>query len=233
LRERIDGLTCTWQRVRDRPHEPNGKERKPDPAADAQRMSEWLVDSVRAVDLVSAGLQRIGKIMTNLRGYMQLRVLETRPTDLVAEIESTLQMVEDTLVRHGLTVSKKLTPLPLFQCRPGELNQVFMNIVLNACAATSGGGCIEITSRADAGGAIEIRFADTGPGIPPAHRDAIFEPFFSEHAIGDTGTGLGLYLAREIVTRHGGQLELVDSACGACFVVRLPSASEGEARSNG
>jgi two-component system, NtrC family, sensor kinase len=226
LRERIDGLAQTWQRMGERSRGAKGEEERIDHAADAERMSGLLVDAARAVGLVRAGLLRIGKIMTNLRGHMQLRALESHPTDLIAEIESTLAMVDDVLVRQGVTVIKHFTPLPPFQSRPGELNQVFMNIVLNACAAISGEGRLEITTCVQPDGGIEIQFADTGPGVPPAHREAIFEPFFSAHALGASGTGLGLYLAREIVARHGGRLELGDSACGACFVVRLPCTIE-------
>lgn len=227
LRDQIEGLARTWRHLRDRVDAANADVVPVgDTHACADQMNGLLAGASRAVGLVDAGLQRIGKIMTNLRGYMQLRVLESRPTDLVEEIESTLAMVDDTLVRHGVTIVKHLAPLPPFRCRPGELNQVFMNIVLNACNAMSGGGRIEITTRADTGTGIEIQFADTGPGVAPALRDAIFEPFFSEKALDGSGTGLGLYIAREIVARHGGQLVLLDSARGACFAVRLPSSAE-------
>jgi signal transduction histidine kinase len=226
LHDRIDVLARTWRRIRDRSCEARDEDRSLDAASDAEQMSELLADAVRADGLVGAGLQRISKIMSNLRGYMQQRALESRPTDLVAEIESTLVMVEDVLVRHGVTVIKRFGPLPPFQCRPGELNQVFTNIVLNACTAMSGHGCIEITTRVDTDGGIQILFADTGPGVPPAHSEAIFEPFFSAHASDGSGTGLGLYLAREIVSHHGGRLALLDSARGACFVVQLPSVTE-------
>jgi signal transduction histidine kinase len=220
LRERIDGLAQTWRRIDRRASE--------ECAADAEQMNQLLADTLGANRLVAGGLQRIGKIMANLRGYMQLRVLERRPTDLVAELESTLAMVEAVLDRHGVAVVKRLEPLPPFPCRPGELNQVFMNIVVNASAAMVGGGRLEITACVAADGGIEIQFADTGPGILPAHREAVFEPFFSERATGEPGTGLGLYLSREIVTRHGGELALLESERGACFRVRLPAAGQGE-----
>jgi signal transduction histidine kinase len=184
--------------------------------------SSALAPVRRALSLVQSGLHRIGRIMTNLNGYMQLRTLETEPTDLVAEIESTLAIVDETLVRRGITVVKRLAALPLFPCRPGELNQVFMNIVLNACGVMSGGGRLEITTRSHPRDGLEIEFADDGPGVSPEHRDAIFEPFFSERAVAGAGSGLGLYIAREIVSRHGGHLLLLDSEQGARFAVRLP-----------
>jgi signal transduction histidine kinase len=224
LREQIEGLARTWHHLCANAPTTNGEGRLAGgAAADAHQMDGLIAGAGRAVGLVNAGLQRIAKIMTNLRGYMQLRVLENQPADLVAEIESTLTMVGDTLARQGVSVVTNLAPLPTFSCRPGELNQVFMNIVLNACAAMTAGGRLEITSRAEADESVEIRFADTGPGVPPALREAIFEPFFSERALDASGTGLGLYIAREIVTRHGGELLLLDSERGACFAVRLPS----------
>jgi len=177
----------------------------------------------RALTLVQSGLSRIARIMTNLHGYMQLRNLETKPVDLIAEIESALAIVAETLARQGITVVKRLEALPLFPCRPGELNQVFMNIVLNACSAMNRGGQLEVTTRSHPQKGLEIEFADDGPGVSPEHRDAIFEPFFSERAITGAGSGLGLYIAREIVSRHGGRLLLLDSERGARFAVRLPS----------
>jgi two-component system NtrC family sensor kinase len=226
LREQIDGLTRTWQQMRERPRGLDPDAERAELEADAERMNGLLRAAARASGLVNAGLHRIGRIMNNLRGYMQLRVLESRPTDLVAEIEATLAMLEDTLSRQHISVVKDLAPLPSFVCRPGELNQVFMNIVLNACGALRAGGHLTITTRADAGTGIEIEFADDGPGIPSALRETIFEPFFSEKALEGSGTGLGLYIAREIVTRHGGQLVLLDSARGARFALRLQATGE-------
>jgi two-component system, NtrC family, sensor kinase len=176
----------------------------------------------RALSLVTSGLGRIVRIMTNLNGYMRLRTLETRPTDLVAELESALSIVGETLTQQGITVIRRLASLPLFPCRPGELHQVFMNIVLNACGAMRAGGRLEITTRTDPHDGLEIEFTDDGPGVSPEHRDAIFEPFFSDRAIAGAGSGLGLYIAREIVSRHGGHLVLLDSDQGARFAVRLP-----------
>jgi two-component system, NtrC family, sensor kinase len=219
VHEGVETLSQSWGRLRTRFHAGDGQSEEQD--TDVKRMGELLQDAKRGVALVRVGIQRISTIMTNLRGYMQLRAVESTPTDLVAEIESALVLAESALLRHGVTVVRDLSPLPLFECRPGELNQVFSNIILNACAAMSHGGVIEISARTDAAGSIVITFADNGPGIPLGHRESIFEPFFSAHVAGGAGTGLGLYLAREIVARHGGQLALEDSAVGARFVVRL------------
>lgn len=209
LADQIDGLARAWSAGGDA-------------AAGAEVSRPSLETLRRALSLVQSGLHRIGRIMANLNGYMQLRTLETEPTDLVAEIESTLTIVDETLVRRGITVVRRLEALPPFPCRPGELNQVFMNIVLNACGAMSSGGRLEITTRSDPREGLEIEFADDGPGVSPEHREAIFEPFFSERAIEGAGCGLGLYIAREIVSRHGGHLLLLDSHHGARFAVRLP-----------
>jgi signal transduction histidine kinase len=91
------------------------------------------------------------------------------------------------------------------------------------------GGVLRVSSAVDAGVA-ELRFADSGPGIPAEYREAIFEPFFSlrgstaaESSRDHIGAGLGLFICREIVSQHDGELVALDSAAGAVFVVRLPT----------
>ncbi|MFN8611607.1 MAG: ATP-binding protein [Vulcanimicrobiota bacterium] len=104
----------------------------------------------------------------------------------------------------------------------GELQQVLVNLLVNAQKALAGqaAGRVEIGMTAEAGWA-ELRVSDNGPGVDPAVAERIFEPFFTTREVGQ-GTGLGLSIAREICQQHGGTLELLPSAAGACFSMRLP-----------
>ena len=117
-------------------------------------------------------------------------------------------------------VERRVGELPPVRARPGELQQVLVNLLTNAVQAMPSGGDLVIEAVAREG-AIEIAVEDTGPGVDPAHRDTIFEPFFTTRG-SDGGTGLGLAVAREIVLRHGGAIRLADGRVGARFVVSLP-----------
>ena len=104
---------------------------------------------------------------------------------------------------------------------PGQLNQVFMNLLANACDAIAGEGNVWIATRA-AGGEATITIRDDGAGIPAEARDRIFDPFFTTKDVG-AGTGLGLAISHGVVAAHGGRLT-VESAPGegACFRITLP-----------
>src|SRR6185436_4398194 len=136
----------------------------------------------------------IKKVVTNLRRYVASEHVVPEPTDVVASLAATLDLTADLCAKCGVTVVRSFEPLPILAARPGELEQVFTNIVLNACHAMTGGGTLAVSAGVVAR-SVEIRFADDGPGVPPELRDLIFEAF----AKGATsGSGLGLFVSREI-----------------------------------
>ena len=103
----------------------------------------------------------------------------------------------------------------------GRINQTLTNLLMNAADSMHKQGRIEIRARADERW-VEVRVADSGPGVPKALRSKIFEPFFTTKDVGQ-GLGLGLSICREIIVAHGGSLELDESyTAGACFVISLP-----------
>ncbi|WP_224366281.1 sensor histidine kinase [Hyalangium versicolor] len=179
-----------------------------------------LEGAKRALKLILTGNERIHRIVENLRNYVTARSVAPEPTDLAADLEATLSLVGKRLDDRGIRVHRELQPLPKVPCRPGELNQVFTNLLLNSAQAMPHGGEIFITGRC-ADGQVEFLFRDTGPGIAPEHREAIFDPFFTTLAPSE-GTGLGLSISHEIVTRHGGELRLVNGDGGATFSLTLP-----------
>jgi len=111
---------------------------------------------------------------------------------------------------------------------PGELKQVISNLVSNAVDAVSPNGKIRLRTQGvddHNGGRIQLVIEDDGPGVAPEHRSRIFEPFFTTKK--DIGTGLGLWVSREIIERHGGTITVIapdgnGSAPGASFVIELP-----------
>ena len=105
--------------------------------------------------------------------------------------------------------------------RPPLLVQVLTNLLVNAGQAVGRGGWVEVAA-ARRGDALAIEVGDSGPGVPPALRERVFEPFFTTKPPGD-GLGLGLALARDIVHRHGGTLDIRDRGDRAVFVIELPA----------
>ena len=175
--------------------------------------------------LAASGVQRIKRILDNLRSYLRTGDVRDVPTDLTGEITAAIELTAARL--SAIRVEQRLAVLPPIRARPGELHQVVVNLITNAAHAMPDGGALIIESAAHAD-TIEIAIEDTGPGVPPAQRDAIFEPFFTtrrDHG----GTGLGLSVAREIVLRHGGAIRVEDGRSGARFVVALPIAATRDA----
>jgi signal transduction histidine kinase len=111
----------------------------------------------------------------------------------------------------------------MIEAIPGELNQVWTNLIDNAADAMDGRGAIDIHVRPTDAGGVEVRICDTGPGIPDDIRPRLFEPFFTTKAPG-VGTGLGLHITHAAVARHGGTIEVEPNPDGGtCFVITLPA----------
>jgi len=144
-------------------------------------------------------------------------------------VEDVLALVRNQTVFRAITVSFGLDPkLPAILADADQMRQVVLNIVLNAAEAMEAhGGGLRLTSHPAAGGsAIELRFADTGPGIPDDVKARMFEPFFTTKK---TGTGLGLSIAYGIVERHRGQLRVESTpGGGTTFVLVLPIGGIGD-----
>jgi signal transduction histidine kinase len=180
------------------------------------------------------GTERVKNIVMDLRSFSRMDQAELSDADLNAELTRTLGLMEPRF-KDGIRVERSLGELPSVRCYPAQLNQVFMNLVMNACDALEGQGTIRITSEPRPDG-VSISIADDGPGIPAAIRDRIFEPFFTTKPVGQ-GTGLGLSISHGIVERHGGALTVeCPPAGGTIFHIELPlvarsAAAEPEALS--
>ncbi len=168
------------------------------------------------------GITRVRKIVQDLKDFSRVdNHQEWVLADLHQGLESTLNIVNNE-IKYKAKVVKNYGQLPEIVCLPSELNQVFMNLLVNASHAISGDrGCITISSGSD-GAQVWIEIADNGSGIAPENLHKIFDPFFTTKPIGQ-GTGLGLSLSYGIVKKHHGQI-LVDSqqGVGTRFRVILP-----------
>ena len=169
------------------------------------------------------GVERIKDIVAALKDFSRLDQAEVSSADLNEGLESTLKIVWNEL-KYKATVVKDLGELPLLRCHARQVNQVFMNLLVNAAQAIEERGEIKITTRAYEGPrpGIEVRVSDTGRGIAPEHLPRIFEPFFTTKPVGK-GTGLGLHIAYSIIQRHGGTIEVASRVGqGTTFTIRLP-----------
>ena len=166
------------------------------------------------------GLSRVAKIVRDLKDFSRVGEAEWQMADLHKGIDSTLNIVWNDL-KYKCTVNKDYGTLPLVWCVPSQLNQVFMNLLVNAGHAIADKGMITIRTG-QVGDEVFISVTDTGVGIPPEHLSRIFEPFFTTKPVGK-GTGLGLSLAYSIVQKHKGRLNVQSTVGeGSCFTLWLP-----------
>jgi signal transduction histidine kinase len=190
-------------------------------------VAAWLAASALARQLlaeVALAAGRISEIVGAVREYAYLDRAPVQRVDVTAGIETTLVILRSKW-KAGVTIRRAyaadLQPVEAFG---GELNQVWTNLIDNAIDAMGGNGELRVEARPGAGGeGAVVEICDSGPGIPEERRGHIFDPFFTTKGVG-VGTGLGLYISRSIVERHGGRLDLVAGDPGrTCFRVTLPA----------
>jgi two-component system NtrC family sensor kinase len=195
---------------------------------------EFLADEIpHALEANREGLERIAKIVLSIKEFAHPGQEEKQPADLNKAIENTITVARNEW-KYLAEVETNLDPaLPLVPCVVGEINQVILNLIVNATHAIGEVqeegqiGLIRI-STANMGNFVEIKVSDNGPGIPEKIRSRIFDPFFTTKEPGK-GTGQGLALAhRSIVTNHQGEISF-DSreGGGTTFTIRLPMVEKG------
>lgn len=168
------------------------------------------------------GIERVCQIVQNLKDFSRLDAnQEWVLADLHRGIDSTLTMVASE-VKYKADVVKHYAALPNIECLPSQINQVVMNLLMNAAQSiVEGRGTITVRTGVD-DGMVWFEVADTGTGIAPEQLSRIFDPFFTTKPVGK-GTGLGLSLAYGIVQKHGGRIEVESQLDqGTRFRVHLP-----------
>ncbi|HRP95355.1 MAG TPA: ATP-binding protein, partial [Rhodocyclaceae bacterium] len=178
-------------------------------------------DAPALVEESMEGIVRVRKIVQDLRDFSRVGESDWQWADVHRGLDSTLNIVWNE-IKYKATLNKEYGDLPQIYCLPSQLNQVFLNLLVNAAQSITGNGVITVRSGTDAEG-VWIEIQDTGGGIAPEHLGRLFDPFFTTKPVGQ-GTGLGLSLAFSIVRKHGGRID-VDSepGKGSRFRVSLPT----------
>ncbi len=184
-----------------------------------------LREAEELAGIMARGAARTAAIVKDLRSFSRLGEATRKAVDLHEGLEVTLRLLEPRW-RERIAVHRDYGSLPLVECDPGQLNQVFMNLLANACDAIAGTGHIWITTRAD-GDTVSVAIRDDGAGIPPDVLGRVFDPFFTTKDVGG-GTGLGLAVSHAVVAAHGGRIEVESGpSAGSTFRVTLPIAAAG------
>jgi len=175
---------------------------------------------------IEDGAVRTAEIVKELRTFSRLDESELKQVDIHEGIDSTLVLLRNNMPKN-IRIVRKYGNLPLVECFPGKLNQVFMNLLNNAIYAirdkkTDNEEFITITTTRLGKDHITISIADTGVGMLPEVRERIFEPFFTTKDVGE-GTGLGLSIVFSIIEKHGGRIEVhTEFQKGTNFILTLP-----------
>lgn len=166
------------------------------------------------------GTLRVRRIVQDLRDFSRSGTQNLELADLHAGLESTLNVVWNE-IKYKAEIVRELGVLPTVECRPSQINQVFMNLLINAAQSMTDRGHITLRSgRSD--DRVWIAISDDGAGITPDIQARIFDPFFTTKPVGQ-GTGLGLSVSYGIIAKHGGHLEVKSQpGAGSTFTIWLP-----------
>jgi signal transduction histidine kinase len=182
----------------------------------------------QALEKILKGSQRAATIVNSMLGFARNHSSQRELTDIVRLVEEVLVLAEKDLSKHRIQVETKFIGRPQAPVVPGQIEQILLNLIINARQAMPRGGRLRIEVRENPRLQLaEIRVSDTGVGIPPSQLRLIFEPFYTtkepdEHGHG--GNGLGLSVCRQIIEQHQGRIR-VESLVGkgSTFTVKLPS----------
>jgi signal transduction histidine kinase len=197
----------------------------------AQRPNQDETARAAALEKILKGSHRAATIISSMLGFARNTSTQREQTDLVALVEELLVLTDKDLSKHRIQVEKKYHGRPKGYVVPAQIEQVLLNLIINARQAMPRGGRLTIEIRENVRtGMVELSVADTGIGIPPERLRLIFEPFYTTKepdANGHGGTGLGLSVCRQIIEQHNGRIR-VESLVGkgSTFTVKLPTNPE-------
>lgn len=205
---------------KDRPADSENILKRVNEARHAVKLDYITADVGNLVKESLDGAEKVKRIVQDLKSFSHVDQAEYNMADINAGIDTTINIVWNEL-KYKVTLRKEYGEIPLTSCNLGQLNQVFMNILVNAAQAIEKQGEITIKTWQE-GSHIHISISDTGSGIPEDKINRIFEPFFTTKEIGK-GTGLGLSIAYDIIKKHNGDIAVESKAGhGTTFTIKIP-----------
>lgn len=186
-----------------------------------EELNSLIAETNQLLAGIEEGSRRTTEIVRGLRNFSRIGESEMKKASINEGIETTLLLLNNKLKHQSIRLIKNLGELPLISCFPGQLNQVFMNLLSNAADALGTGGTITITTSLEKQW-VKISIKDSGKGMTEKVRQKIFDPFFTTKEVGQ-GTGLGLSISYGIVEKHHGKIDVITSPGeGAEFIILLP-----------
>ncbi len=187
------------------------------------KISYIIDDTGDLINETLDGADRVKNIVQGLKGFARM-TNESMLANINEGIESTMHIIWNE-IKYKATLVKELGDIPLTKCNPGQLNQVFMNLLVNAAQAIELKGVIRVKTWVENGN-IFISIGDTGSGISPESLTKIFDPFYTTKEIGK-GTGLGLSISYDIIKKHGGEIKVESQVgIGTTFTMYIPVVEE-------
>ncbi len=186
----------------------------------------------KAFDKILAAGQRAAKITNGILGFARNRPQGFEPTDLVKLMDDSLLLLEREMTKYRVAVERQFDEVPPAMANANQIQQVVMNLLVNARQAMPGGGQILIRLSHDvANDTVDLMIRDTGAGIPPEKLPRIFDRYFTTKsgpdASGKGGTGLGLSFCRDVIEAHHGRIRVESSVGrGTAFTLKLPTARQ-------
>lgn len=189
-----------------------------------------LATQQKAFDKILQAGNRAARITNGILGFARNRSGSPEPTDMVKLVDDTLLLLEREMVKYRVSVERQIEVVPRARANPNQIQQVLVNLMINARQAMPGGGRLLVRLAYDREHEmVDLVVRDTGCGMPPEVLPRIFEPFFTTKrgpdATGKGGTGLGLSACRDIIEAHQGRIRVESSVGkGTAFTIKLPMA---------
>lgn len=177
----------------------------------SEEYEERQVEAMELLEDTSSGITDISKMVLSLKDFSRLDRQQQEKFDLHSGIESTLKIANSVIMDAGITINRYFGDIPPVLCSPSKINQVFLNIITNACQAMQEDGVLDITTSSKPGWAV-MSFKDTGTGMSQETKKKVFDPFYTTKDVGQ-GTGLGMSVSFKIIKEHKGRIE-VESELG-------------------
>jgi PAS domain S-box-containing protein len=223
LRKALEAHDCIYSnqleqafaKMQEVAHSPNGT---------IAELDETIRRTDRLFAGVSSGLEQMANLVKSMRNFSRLDEAEMKKADINEGLRSCLLMIGHQFKDKNIELTTEYGNIPMVDCFPAQLNQVFLNLISNAIHAVEEKteGKIHVSSSLEEGYVV-VRVKDNGKGIPKHIQDKIFDPFFTTKPVGK-GTGLGLSICYNIVQKHKGQLYFeTTEGVGTTFIVKIPA----------